>query len=283
MCRGHEQPDLKRPSEYDDADSFANPKASKNGAAARVIPCESIDDAASTLNDVDCVAAMMRRSLDNETEQAFIEYLDARPRWPRMDDLHPLEATLDRVAIIDFSRAPAGADGLCGAIGYGAGLPPRRSPDVASAEAALVEVASVLPEKLGKIIIEDASRLLSALRRSTRRRQYKLMLELVRGDTCQKWHCDQNISRSIVTYAGPGTLCAHDDAVTRSCGGCVDAVCEEVEAPLQACPGDFLLMKGGLWEGCNGHGVAHRAPPIGPVPSCTQHRLMLKIDISEDF
>ena len=49
-------------------------------------------------------------------------------------------------------------------------------------------------------------------------------------------------------------------------------------------PGDVLLMKGGLWEqGSHGGGAAHRAPAIGPVPTCTAHRLMLKVDVSEDF
>ena len=30
-------------------------------------------------------------------------------------------------------------------------------------------------------------------------------------------------------------------------------------------------------------GAAHRAPAIGPVPTCTTHRLMLKVDVCEDF
>ena len=47
--------------------------------------------------------------------------------------------------------------------------------------------------------------------------------------------------------------------------------------------GDVLLMKGGLWrDGAHGGGAAHRAPTIGPVPTAA-HRLMLKVDVSENF
>ena len=101
-----------------------------------------------------------------------------------------------------------------------------------------------------------------------------------------KWHCDQNILRSVVTYTGPGTIiCADERGVRRASDGSVDSVFEEAAMQVQAAPGDFLLMKGGLWEGSEGHGTAHRAPPIGPVPSCPAacHRLMLKVDASQDF
>ena len=55
-------------------------------------------------------------------------------------------------------------------------------------------------------------------------------------------------------------------------------------AVVRLAPGDVLLMKGGLWErGAHGGGAAHRAPAIGPVPTCTAFRLMLKVDVCEDF
>ena len=41
-------------------------------------------------------------------------------------------------------------------------------------------------------------------------------IELVRGDTCQRWHRDLNVCRTIVTYTGPGTHVAHEDGVTQT-------------------------------------------------------------------
>lgn len=75
---------------------------------------------------------------------------------------------------------------------------------------------------------------------------------------------------------------AHEHGVRREADGGVAEV-EEQHAVVQLEAGDFLLMKGGLWPGAEGRGAAHRAPAIGPVPSCTTHRLLLKVDCSEDF
>jgi len=227
----------------------------------------------------------VHRPLTDEVVLAFAEYVALRPRWPGAHELHPLEATHGRVAIIDFTaqapRDQSQGDALAGATGYGRDLPPRNSANVASARAAIEVVLSVLPAQLAKVAALDASELLASLRRHTGRRQFILRLELNLGDTCQKWHRDLNISRAIVTYCGPGTLVAHEEGVSREDGGAVVAVdaCHVVQADA----GDVLIMKGGLGEGAEGRGAAHRAPAIGPMPSCTTHRLMLKIDVSEDF
>ena len=75
---------------------------------------------------------------------------------------------------------------------------------------------------------------------------------------------------------------AAEERLRRHSGACHPP---SVSPPLATqAPGDVLLMKGGLWEqGSHGGGAAHRAPAIGPVPTCTAHRLMLKVDVSEDF
>ena len=69
--------------------------------------------------------------------------------------------------------------------------------------------------------------------------------------------------------------------MTRDNDGSVAAV--DAQAAVQLGAGEMLLMKGGLWEGSHGGGAAHRAPEIGPVPTCHAHRLLLKVDVSDDF
>lgn len=250
---------------------------------ASIALCASVADAAAALADTDCIAALVRRPLVEDTLSGFAEYIESRPQWPNIDELRPLEATCDRVAVIDFSDvASDDTDPLKVARGYGRNLPPRGTAGKeASAKAAIVQVFKVLPESLRMVAAGDAISLLLALRAHTGRQQYILRMELVRGDTCQKWHCDQNICRSLVTYAGPGTITAREGGVQRAPNGCVDAVRDDAAVHISA--GDFLIMKGGTWGTNNGRGAAHRAPTIGPVHSCLQHRLLLKVDIAEDF
>jgi len=241
--------------------------------------CDTVCGAAEALSADGRVASIVRRPLTDKAD-AFARYVASRPQWPDTHELHPLEATHDRVAILELSHE---SDCLDDAVGYGRDLPARHSPSVASADNAIAQVLHVLPDELAAAAALDAAELLMALRRHTGRRQFALRLELVLGDTCQKWHRDLNVARSIVTYVGPGTLFAREYGVTREADGTVVAV-DAPHAAMQADPGDFLLMKGGLWHGAEHKGgAAHRAPTIGPVHTCTTHRLMLKVDCMEDF
>jgi len=252
--------------------------------SAEVHDCPTLKEAAASLMRPDCAAAHVQRPLDSDVAKAVAVYVTSAPRWPGAEEYHPLEATWDLACVIDFTNVPLDhLDPLGAGIAYGRWLPPRSSPQPASSRAGIATVLSVLPEELKTSLAADAAELLLALRSQTSRRQYKLSLELILGDTCQKWHCDRNICRSLVTYRGPGTILAHERNVTRGPGNSVEAVCEE--ACVQAAAGDFVLMKGGVWNGAEGRGVAHRAPPIGAVPEChsSRHRLVLKIDILEDF
>lgn len=277
---GHDDRSPKR-RRYGDGEEQAESTLSRT---ADVMLCSSIEDAAQAVPSVDCVASLVRRPLAAELAKEVARYLADAPRWPDVEHLHPLEASWDRVAVVDFSGVPLEhEDPLAAAISYGAGLPPRFSPAPATAFQGISRVVSVLPEAIAAQVLQDATNLLLALRSATRFRQYILRLELVQGDTCQKWHCDANISRSLVTYVGPGTICAHEHGVRREVDGTVQEVKEE--KAVQASAGDILIMKGGEWEGFAGFGCAHRAPPIGAKLECvpSQHRLVLKIDISPDF
>jgi hypothetical protein len=246
----------------------------------RVVCSSSVCSAAEALLAPDSLATLVKRSLPKLVADAFSSYVASQPRWPDTHELHPMESTHDRVAVIEFSHEE-GRRTLDAATGYGRNLPPRHSPRVASARVAIAQVLCVLPDECAAAAARDASDLLEALRLHTGWRQYIVRLELVRGDTCQKWHRDLNVCRSIVTYVGPGTLVAHEDGVARAADGSVKSA--DAQRVVQLAAGDVLLMKGGLWrDGAHGGGAAHRAPTIGPVPTAA-HRLMLKVDVSENF
>ena len=110
---------------------------------------------------------------------AFRSYLASQPSWPDTDGLHPMEATHDRITVIEFAHE---GQTLEAAIGYGRNLPPRHSPQAASASAAIAQVLRVLPEACAAAVASDASELLEALRQHTGWRQYIVRLELVREE-----------------------------------------------------------------------------------------------------
>ena len=166
-----------------------------------VVWCGSVCGAAEALLAADSLATMVKRPLPTRVADSFVRYVASQPCWPNTQELHPMEATHARVAIIEFpSKSPL--DTIDAAKGYGRGLPPRHHPQVASARAAIAHVLSVLPDECAAAAMLDASDLLSGLRmhHHTKWRQFIVRLELVRGDTCQRWHRDLNICRSIVTY-----------------------------------------------------------------------------------
>ena len=150
----------------------------------RVVCCSSVCNAASELTAADCLATFVKRPLTDRMVDAFSSYLASQPSWPDTDDLHPMEATYDRIAVIEFAHE---GQTLEAAIGYGRNLPPRHSPQAASASAAIAQVLRVLPDDCAAAAARDASELLEALRHHTGWRQYIVRLELVRGDTCQRW------------------------------------------------------------------------------------------------
>ncbi len=152
----------------------------------RVVCCSSVCNAAEALLAADCLATFVKRPLTDRVVDAFSSYLASQPSWPDTDDLHPMEATYDRIAVIEFTHE---GQTLEAAIGYGRNLPPRHSPQAASASAAIAQVLRVLPDDCAAAAARDASELLEALRHHTGWRQYIVRLELVRGDTCQRWRC----------------------------------------------------------------------------------------------
>jgi len=110
-----------------------------------------------------------------------------------------------------------------------------------------------------------------------------LTLESVYGESCRKWHTDRVGLRMIVTYHGPGTLCAEGSGVDRSWLGSVTYDLEETNRRIvfdpacivEACAGEVLLCKGDTFVGETGSGLVHRSPS---VEGSGLRRLLLRID-----
>lgn len=274
-----------------DASTAKKPRTEHASVAPSLVESSSLLSGAVALDNVDSDVVLIRRPPEqcSDVLQCLQEYLSTDPVWPDTEDYHPLEATHDRVALIDFKGVPFDtADPLAAAIAMGRNLPRRGAAQSANAYRGVAEVVSVLPIGSGRDgVARDAEELLRALWKETRATVYQVRLELVRGDTCQKWHRDTNTLRSIVTYVGPGTIVADEAAVERESDGSVVSVVEKdpINQGLvkQAMAGDFVLMKGGLYPGSGLRGAAHKAPPIGPVGLCGQKRIMLKVDILSDL
>lgn len=260
-------------------------------ASASLVETSSFSHGVASLGTAASDVVLIRRPPEqcSDALQCLDSYLSTKPVWPDTEDYHPLDATHDRVALIDFKGVPSDdADPLVAAIAMGRNLARRDAVQNSNAYHGVAEVVSVLPVGPGRDCVKrDAEELLRGLWRETKATVYQVRLELVRGDTCQKWHRDMNTLRSIVTYVGPGTIVADESAVERGGDGSVVSVLEKDplnQGPVkQAMAGDFVLMKGGLYPGSERRGVAHKAPPIGPVGECGQQRIMLKVDIVSDL
>eukprot|EP00928_Gymnodinium_smaydae_P021150 TRINITY_DN1822_c1_g4_i1.p1 TRINITY_DN1822_c1_g4~~TRINITY_DN1822_c1_g4_i1.p1 ORF type:complete len:284 (-),score=53.44 TRINITY_DN1822_c1_g4_i1:24-875(-) len=253
--------------------------------ASSVAVCTEVFAGASRLADRSCGAVIVQRPLAEELQRRFEDFVAgpaADADWPSRD---PRDATWDFCALVDFSGLPPHFEGdpLAEGQAFGARLPARGSGREASVRDALRGLCALLPDEteapgLRKLVLDDFEKILLALREHTSASEYKVGLELIVGDTCQKWHHDHNVLRCIVTYVGPGTMIADETGVSRSKSGVVLDV--DKCAEMQLAIGDILMQKGAMWPG-RSEGAAHRAPPIGPVGACTQRRLVLKVDVLE--
>lgn len=293
-CRDRDCANIDIDGESGDHESLARPckrqntaeipldTSSEDGKGCSIAEEISIISGVRSLCKPDYDAVLVRRRNIASLLNQIDEYMESGPVWPNTDEHHPMDATIDRVALIDFSSVTSShTDPLAIACAYGRNLPPRCAVPNATARMGVAEVLSVLPEGVVRsAVTEDAEAMLLAVWKHTQVSQLQLRLEFIRGDTCQKWHRDVNTLRCIFNYVGPGTHVAEEACVERGSEGEVLRVSEEDVALLKhANAGDIVLMKGGLWPGKAKRGAAHRAPPIGPVGTCRQQRLVLKVDV----
>merc|ERR1719253_270016 len=108
-----------------------------------------------------------------------------------------------------------------------------------------------------------------------------MRIELIKKNTCARWHQDNHTGRAIVTYNGPGTVFQDDSNVhwgklrapgSRNPGAVINpARTQEVRA------GDMLFMRGSK---ANTGGLVHKAPPFEFLPNGrVLPRIVLKVDI----
>ena len=106
-----------------------------------------------------------------------------------------------------------------------------------------------------------------------------LRLEIVQYNACWRWHQDAYVGRAIVSYVGPGTYTAEDQAVRW------DRLHEETnessvphESVKQMETNSVLIMKGDSWPNICGKGLVHKSPAVyGTNPP---KRLILKVDLN---
>merc|ERR1719350_2062620 len=85
-----------------------------------VVETSSLATGARVLAEPGSDSVIVRRSLIPDALQSLEEYLASEPAWPDTEDYHPLEATYDRVALIDFAGVPSeSAQPLAAASAFG--------------------------------------------------------------------------------------------------------------------------------------------------------------------
>lgn len=146
-------------------------------------------------------------------------------------------------------------------------------------------VSSRLPPVLAKIVCEDAQALADATcKLLPDARRLIIGLQLFGDNTCSRWHQDDILCRSIVSYNCSGTQYTADSNVDFNeminCGKS-DHVIRDKSRIHSLNVGDILLMKGKKYPG-KGQGLVHKSPEVrysdnGYVLS----RLVLKVEVQD--
>lgn len=121
-------------------------------------------------------------------------------------------------------------------------------------------------EALRIALIEDAARLARLFCAAMDLATFELRLEVVRTDSCRKFHADYVSARLITTYVGQGTDWLDEADAARVAAG---------EAPLRVgrlAPFDVGLFKGKL---ATDRPAIHRSPPIAQTTGGARLLLVL--------
>lgn len=152
---------------------------------------------------------------------------------------------------------------------------------------ALESLVAPLPPRTRALAAGDLTDLTVRVGRWTKRRHVRARFDVVRGDSCRKFHADYVAIRLLVTYAGPGTEWIEDADADRSflgrqdldVQGCNAGVVREPSAIHRAVAGDVLVLKGAAFPRNEGRGAIHRSPPLEHLGRRVE-RLVLRIDVS---
>lgn len=127
--------------------------------------------------------------------------------------------------------------------------------------------------QLQRLFVEDAVALARLFCDALDLAAFELRLEVVRGDSCRKFHADYVTARLITTYLGEGTDWLDDADAARVTAGADPACIHRLGA------GDVGLFKGKLGAG---NPAIHRSPPIADNPDA--RRLLLVLNpVSRSF
>lgn len=126
---------------------------------------------------------------------------------------------------------------------------------------------------LHRVLVEDAARLAGMFCNALRIAAFELRLEVVRTDSCRKFHADYVTARLITTYHGAGTDWLDTADAARVAAG---------EAPVhihRLAPFDVGLFKGRL---ATESPAIHRSPPIADTADGARLLLVLN-PVSRSF
>lgn len=137
-----------------------------------------------------------------------------------------------------------------------------------------------LPEEFREPIRADAEALSTTLHSLCPHAPWlSMQLEIMGWNTCRKWHQDLYVARSTITYAGPGTWMADDEAVRFDAffrpGSRNEEIVPEYKSIHRSSSNGVCLIKGKSWPEMPGIGLIHKSPNTDG-----EHRLILKVDLS---
>lgn len=119
---------------------------------------------------------------------------------------------------------------------------------------------------LHRALVEDAVRLARLFCAAMDLAHFELRLEVVRTDSCRKFHADYVTARLITTYVGEGTdWLETEDAAQVAAGGVPQRI-------HRLAPFDVGVFKGKL---ATDHPAIHRSPPIAGSPGGVRLLLVL--------
>lgn len=119
---------------------------------------------------------------------------------------------------------------------------------------------------LHRVLADDAARLARLFCAAMDLASFELRLEVVRTDSCRKFHADYVTARLITTYVGEGTDWLDAEDAARVAGG------EEPRRINRLAPFDVGLFKGRL---ASETPAIHRSPPIAGSPGGVRLLLIL--------
>lgn len=168
-------------------------------------------------------------------------------------------AIWERAAFADFTPLLAGAPQDLRFVSDAAGLPELLA-------RAMQQSGFGGSAALHGALIEDAARLVRLFCAAMDLATFELRLEVVRTDSCRKFHADYVTARLITTYVGEGTDWLDTADAARLAAG---------EAPQRVgrlAPFDVGLFKGKLATDCP---AIHRSPPIAQTTGGARLLLVL--------